>query len=64
MHRKGLSSAVLLVCTLAFAAGQATAQPSPAEARTIAKEAYIYGFPMVDNYRIEYAYFVDRNTRE
>ena len=44
----------------------AQAQPvvSPAEARTIAKEAYIYGFPMVDNYRIEHAYFVDRQNPE
>ena len=33
--------------------------PTPAEARAIAKEAYIYGFPMVDNYRIEYSYFVN-----
>lgn len=30
---------------------------TPAEARAIAKEAYIYGFPMVDSYRIEYGYF-------
>ena len=30
---------------------------SPVETRTIAKEAYIYGFPMVDNCRIQYAYF-------
>jgi hypothetical protein len=37
---------------------------SPAEARAIAKEAYIYGFPMVDAYRIQYAYFVDRNNPE
>jgi hypothetical protein len=29
------------------------------EARGIAKDAYIYGFPIVDNYRILYAYFVD-----
>jgi hypothetical protein len=35
-----------------------------AEARAIAKEAYIYGFPMVDNYRIQYAYFVDRKSPE
>jgi hypothetical protein len=35
-----------------------------AEARVIAKEAYIYGFPLVDNYRIEYAYFVDRDNTE
>ena len=37
---------------------------SPAEARAVAKEAYIYGFPMVDGYRIQYAYFVDRNNPE
>jgi hypothetical protein len=34
------------------------------EARAIAKEAYIYGFPMVDNYRIQYAYFVNRDNPE
>jgi hypothetical protein len=38
----------------------AQAPVTAAEARAIAKEAYIYGFPMVDNYRILYAYFVDR----
>lgn len=32
---------------------------NPPEARVIAKEAYIYGFPLVDNYRIQYASFVD-----
>ncbi|MCU1539859.1 MAG: cell envelope protein [Arthrobacter sp.] len=35
-----------------------------AEARAIAKEAYVYGFPMVDNYRILYAYFVNRGSPE
>src|SRR5580698_836086 len=34
------------------------------EARTIAKEAYIYGEPIVDNYRVQYAYFVDRANPE
>jgi hypothetical protein len=34
------------------------------EARAIAKEAYIYGFPMVDSYRIQHAYFVDRDNPE
>lgn len=42
---------------------QAT-EVSPAEARAIAKEAYIYGFPIVDNYRVQYAYFVDRQDPE
>jgi hypothetical protein len=50
-----------------FASGTpATAQNdlSPAEARAIAREAYIYGFPLVDGYRIQYAYFVDRYNPE
>ncbi|WP_239112714.1 DUF1254 domain-containing protein [Halomicronema sp. CCY15110] len=34
------------------------------EARAIAKEAYIYGFPLVDLYRINYAYFVDSKNPE
>jgi hypothetical protein len=34
------------------------------EASTIAKEAYIYGFPIVDNMRIQYSYFVDRENPE
>lgn len=37
---------------------------SPEEARAIAKEAYIYGYSPVDHYRIQYAYFVDRNNPE
>ncbi|BBY15517.1 DUF1254 domain-containing protein [Mycolicibacterium litorale] len=40
------------------------AQVGPAEARAIAKEAYIYGFPIVDNYRVQYAYFVDKQDPE
>jgi hypothetical protein len=30
------------------------------QVREIAKQAYIYGFPMVDNYRIQHSYFVDQ----
>jgi hypothetical protein len=37
---------------------------TPAEARTIAKEAYVYGFPVVDDYRVQYGYFVDRENPE
>ena len=32
------------------------------EARAIAKEAYTYGYPLVDNYRIQYAYYVDKDN--
>ncbi len=34
---------------------------APDEARAIAKEATIYGVPMLENYRIMYSYFVNRN---
>uniref|UniRef100_A0A5Q5CHZ2 DUF1254 domain-containing protein n=1 Tax=Mycobacterium sp. (strain JLS) TaxID=164757 RepID=A0A5Q5CHZ2_MYCSJ len=37
---------------------------SPEEARAIAKEAYIYGFPIVDNYRVQYAYYVNKDNPE
>lgn len=37
---------------------------SAEEARAIAKEATIYGFPLVDSYRIQYSYFVDRGGTE
>ena len=37
---------------------------TPEQARAIAKEAYTYGFPMVDNYRVQYTYFVDKQDPE
>lgn len=43
---------------------RAAAPVSPEQARAIAKEAYIYGFPLVDSYRIQYSYFVDRQDPE
>ncbi|MBX3291590.1 MAG: DUF1254 domain-containing protein [Acidobacteria bacterium] len=49
----------------AAASGAKTAADiSPEEVRAIAKEAFVYGFPMVDSYRIEYAYFVDETGPE
>lgn len=46
------------------------ASPSAASAgeldtlRAIAKEATIWGFPLVDNYRVQYSYFADRGGPE
>lgn len=37
---------------------------TPAQAREIAKEITIYGFPMVDSYRVQHAYFVDESHPE
>lgn len=62
--RRTFSGGVALLPTLYFAPAGAAAGVSPAEARAIAKEAYVYGFPMVDGYRILYAYFVDQDGPE
>jgi hypothetical protein len=59
------------IACLIFALAIATCTPAvaqetltPTEARAIAKEAYIYGYPMVDSYRIQHAYFVDPQNPE
>lgn len=41
-------------------AAQFSPAANPVETRAIAKEAYIYGFPLVDSYRIQNAYFIDK----
>ena len=41
------------------ATGKTSIQATPAELREIIKEAYVYGFPMVDSYRIQHSYFID-----
>jgi hypothetical protein len=53
-----------LVGALALGCSKREPDIAPAEARAIAKEAYIYGFPLVDSYRIQYAYFVDSQNPE
>jgi hypothetical protein len=51
--------AIILLASVPLQLARAQTNISPTEARAIAKEAYIYGFPLVDNYRIQYDYFVD-----
>jgi hypothetical protein len=58
-----LTAALVLTTGLALTTTRA-ADITTEEARAIAREAYIYGFPMVDNYRIQYAYFVDKEGPE
>jgi hypothetical protein len=74
--RRALIVAVLVVVLVACTRPENSAEPDstnapppPApptaeQARAIAKEAYIYGFPMVDNYRVMYSYFVDKENAE
>jgi hypothetical protein len=61
---KAIICAIALLTSVAFTTVHAQTSITPTEARAIAKEAYIYGFPMVDSYRIQYAYFVDTKNPE
>jgi hypothetical protein len=63
MNILALLMATLLVAIVGPTSAKAQAIPA-SEARAIAREAYIYGFPMVDNYRIQFSYFIDRNNPE
>jgi hypothetical protein len=62
--RRAFAGGMVLIPSLRFPAARAQTGVTPAEARAIAKEAYIYGFPMVDNYRIQHAYFVNSKNPE
>ena len=57
--RRSFTGGISLLPALRFTSAHAQTEVSPMEARAIAKEAYIYGFPLVDSYRIQYNYFVD-----
>jgi hypothetical protein len=60
-------AAVGALVVLGAAAGYSSDSRSTltaSEARAIAKDAYVYGFPMVDSYRIQHAYFIDRQNPE
>ncbi len=72
MNRRTASS---LIGAVAIGAALPTAALAPAlagdddslastELRAIVKDAYIYGFPLVDNYRVQYSYFVDKGGPE
>ena len=63
-HLKTIGFALTCLAFLSFSPARAQTSVSPAEARFIAKEAYIYGYPMVDSYRIQHAYFVDTKNPE
>ena len=57
----------LLTLATAFAMpamAQVAEDVTPEEARAIAKEAAIYGFPVIDSYRINYDYFFKPGTPE
>ncbi len=54
-----ISTAILVT---AITACNQKKSPTPEEARAIAKEAYLYGFPMVVNYKTMYAFAIDKDN--
>lgn len=54
-----LAGCVLAVSLAVPAARSSDLTLDPEAVRAIVKDAYVYGFPMVDNYRVLHAYFVD-----
>ncbi len=61
MFRLACVALVATVGTSAFVARAFAQSPSAAEERQIAKEAYIYGFPLVESYKTLYAQAVDKD---
>ncbi|TDJ68549.1 MAG: DUF1254 domain-containing protein [Proteobacteria bacterium] len=65
MLRRRLNAGLIVALVLGLVGCEAAqTNITPDEARAIAKEAYIFGYPMVDGYRIMYSYFVDRGSSE
>lgn len=69
MLKRSSPLAIIALATGIVAAALAPARAAPdaippETVRAIAKEATIWGFPLVDTYRIQYSYFVDRSSPE
>jgi hypothetical protein len=62
--RQWIIAGVGFACVSLLCVAARAAEPSLAELRAIAKEAYVYGYPIVDNYRVMYAYNVDPKDPE
>lgn len=62
MILSGLKFAGAVAAAVLLAPGAFAQDVTPEEARAIAKEAYTYGYPLVDNYIISYDYYVDEKS--
>jgi hypothetical protein len=59
-----LTTVIVSALLLGVACTSAPLDITPDEARAIAKEAYIYGFPMVMNYKTMYMYALNEQSPE
>lgn len=66
MQKIMLSTALVLILTIlgSTARAQDVNKLSPEEAEAIAKEAFIYGYPMVENYKTMFAYAIYKDNPE
>jgi hypothetical protein len=59
---------IIILILIILAAGMSACKQeiplTPAEAKEIAREAYVYGFPMVVNYKTLYMYAIDEKSPE
>lgn len=55
---------ILVVLAMSVVASRGEAAVTVAEVREIAREAYVYGFPLVDNYRVLYEMALDQEEPE
>ena len=61
---KTYSLVSVLLITLFISCNQKAPELTPGEAKEIAKEAYIYGFPLVVNYKTMHNYVIDKKSSE
>ncbi len=62
MKRSLVTALAFSVLTLPASASEAQAAVTAEEAESIAREAYVYGFPMVMNYKTIWNYALDKNN--
>ena len=60
---RALRICIVIVCLL-IVGRAAHASLTPVQAQSIARQAYIYGYPMVDLYRIYYQFFINDQSPE
>ena len=58
-HMKGLSSLLIALGVVCACGTKAPDAVTPGEAEATAREAYVWGFPMVMNYKTLYSYAID-----
>jgi len=61
---RGGAVALLVSSVLSACGSDGLEAPNPEEARALAQEAWIYGFPMAVNYKTMYEYAVNRNSAD